>query len=585
MTAGRPDFSRSSHAPSAGLPLRHMNLADVVLLICVVGLAVLAGNSVRHMLVPLTAPAQVPIHLDILSLPGYALRTTLRMFTALGIALVFTFLYATLAAKSRRAAQILLPLLDILQSVPILGFLSFTVTFFLGLFPGQVLGAELAAIFTIFTSQAWNMAFGMYQSLRNVPTELEEAARCFGLTGWQKFWRLEVPCAVPSLVWNSMMSMAGGWFMVVYSEAITVGQTRILLPGIGSYVGVAISQKNTGAILAAILAMMAVILVYDQVLFRPLTVWASRFRLETAVQDEALAEPWVLRLLRRTRVLRSGINLLLSFVRKIGSLPLGRRQGRFRPSQTVLSQRLSDGLWWGVVGLVFLCALEQAWVYGRAAYTPGQIGHVVVLGFYTLLRVISMLCLASLIWVPIGVWLGLRSMRAQRAQLIVQYCAAFPANLFFPIFVGGIVYFHLTPDIWLTPLVMLGAQWYILFNVISGASSFPPNLLEVGQNFEVKGLLWWRRIILPGITPSYLAGALAAAGGAWNAAIASEVAQWGNETVRAHGLGAYIAQATSEGDISEVALGVVVMALFVLILNWLVWRPLSDYAYRRLKLS
>lgn len=585
MTAARPDFSLSSQNPSTRLPLRHLNTADAILLICVVGLAVLAGNSVRHMLAPLAAPAQTPIHLDVLYLPGYALRTTLRMFAALGVSLVFTFLYATLAAKSRRTAQILVPLLDILQSIPILGFLSFTVTFFLGLFPGQVLGAELAAVFTIFTSQAWNMAFGMYQSLRSVPTELEEAARCFGLTAWQKFWRLEVPCAIPSLVWNSMMSMAGGWFMVVYSETLTVGNTQVALPGIGSYVGVAIRQQNIGAVLAAILAMMVIILVYDQILFRPLTVWASRFRLETTLQDEALAEPWVLRLLRRTRVLRNSINLFLSFMRKIGSLPLGRRQGRFQSSQTVVSKRLSDGLWWGALGLIFLCALEQAWVYGRTAYTLGQIGHVVVLGFYTLLRVVSMLCLASLIWVPVGVWLGLKPVRAHRAQLIVQYCAAFPANLFFPIFVGGIIYFHLAPDIWLTPLMMLGAQWYILFNVIGGTSSFPPNLLEVGENFEVKGLLWWRKIILPGIMPYYLTGALAASGGAWNAAIASEVAQWGNVTLKAHGLGAYIAQATTEGDISEVALGVVVMALFVLILNWLVWRPLSDYAHRRLKLT
>lgn len=585
MTAVRSDFSLPAQNPSTRLPLRHLKSADALLLICMMGLAILAGTGVRHILGPVAAPVQAPIHLDVLWLPDYALRTTLRMFAALGVSLVFTFIYATLAAKSRRAAQILVPLLDIFQSIPILGFLSFTVTFFLGLFPGQVIGAELAIIFTIFTTQAWTMAFGMYQSLRSVPTELEEAARCFGLTAWQKFWRLEVPCAIPSLVWNAMMSMAGGWFMVIYSETITVGHTTLVLPGIGSYVGAAVSQKNIGAVLAAILVMAGIILACDQLVFRPLTVWASRFRLETTTQDDALGEPWVLRLLRRTRVLRSGIDLLLAFIHPLSSLPLGRRKRRFKSERSSVSKRVSDVLWWGALGLIFLLALQQLWLYSSSAYTLGQIGHVVVLGFYTLLRMASMLCLASLIWVPVGVWLGLNPLKARRAQQIVQYCAAFPANLFFPIFAAMIIYFHLAPDLWLTPLMMLGAQWYILFNVIGGAASFPSSLLEVGQNFEVKGLLWWRKIILPGITPYYLTGALAASGAAWNATIASEMVQWGHETLKTHGLGAYIAQATTEGDLSEVALGVVVMSLFVLILNWLVWRPLSDYAYRRLKLT
>ncbi|MCX2560429.1 ABC transporter permease subunit [Acetobacter farinalis] len=585
MTAARTDFSYSSQNSSTRLPFRHLTAADAVLSICVVGLAVLAGTSVGPLLGPLVPPDLPPLHLGLLWLPDYALRTSLRMLAALAVSLIFTFAYATLAAKSRRAARILVPLLDIFQSIPVLGFLAFTVTFFLGVFPGQVMGAELAAVFTVFTSQAWRMASGMYQSLRSVPAELEEAARGFGLTAWQKFWRLEVPCAIPALVWNAMMSMAGGWFVLVYAEAVTVGNRAIMVPGIGSYVALAARQRDSLAVLAGLIAMLAVILVYEQVLFRPLTVWASRFRLETGVQDEGMAEPWVLRALRRTRILRVSIDALLSATGKIGSLPLGRRQGRGQKTPAAASNTVLECLWWGVLGLVFLSALEQTLRYGLSAYTAGQIGHVVVAGFYTLLRVLGMLCLASLIWVPVGVWLGLDPVRARRAYKIVQFCAAFPANLFFPVVAAGVLYFHLSPDFWLTPLVMLGAQWYILFTVIEGASSFPPALLEVGQNFEVKGALWWRRIILPGIIPYYLTGVLAASGAAWNAALAAESVQWGTETLKAHGLGAYIAQSTAEGNMSDVALGVVVMALFVLILNWLVWRPLSDYAHRRLKLS
>ncbi|WP_086640829.1 ABC transporter permease [Acetobacter tropicalis] len=583
MTATRSETSFRSPASSSPLSIRHLNSVDAVLLVCVIGAAILVGNSVRHMLAPLSSPAVAPLHLNIAWLPGYALRTTLRMFAALALSLVFTFCYATLAAKNRRAEHVLVPLLDVLQSVPILGFLTFTVTFFLGLFPGRVLGAELAAIFTIFTSQAWNMAMGMYQSLKSVPEELEEAARCFGLTSWQKFWRLEVPCAIPSLVWNSMMSMAGGWFMVVYSETITVGNTHIVLPGIGAYVGVAISQRNIGAVFAAIIAMLLAILAYDQIVFRPLASWATRFRLDVTPSIGAAApEPWTLKLLRHTRLLSVCGGMLLAAGRKVGMLPLGRR---FVPTA---QPRLSDAgrwLWWGIWGCIFLVALEQAWSYASAFYTSEQIFHVFLLGGITLLRVVSMVCMASMIWVPIGVWLGLDPVRARRAQLVVQYCAAFPANLFFPIFVIVIIHFQLVPDIWLTPLMILGAQWYILFNVIGGASSFPGSLLEVGRNFHVSGVLWWRKIMLPGIVPYYLTGVMAASGGAWNAAVASEMAQWGDVTLKAHGIGSYIAQATVEGSVSRVVLGVVVMSLFVMTMNWVVWRPLSAYAYRRLKFS
>ncbi|GBQ26729.1 ABC transporter permease subunit [Gluconacetobacter azotocaptans] len=560
------------------------NLFDLAALLCLMGLAVLLASAGRHMLAPLSAPNAATIHLDPSWLPGYAVRTTLRMFAALMASLLFTFTYAVWAAKSRRAGLILIPVLDVLQSVPILGFLTFTVVFFMGLFPGQVMGAELAAIFTIFTSQAWNMAFSMYQSLRSIPPDLEEVARGFRLTSWQKFWRLEVPFAVPGLVWNAMISMSGGWFMVVYSETITVGNTDVLLPGIGSYVGTAIAQRNLWAVLYAIVTMLVVILGYDQLVFRPLVAWSSRFATST-IDVRSGGDPWMLVLLRRTALLRRVTDSIGNGLTAIGGLPLGRRPSDARRPKLRVPERVKDAGW--ATLLTGLCAVAawQVWQYVHATFPLAEIWHVIGLGGLTLIRVIAMVLLASLIWVPAGVWLGLDATRARRTQFVAQFMAAFPANLFFPIFVVVIVHFHLASDIWLTPLMILGTQWYILFNVVAGAASYPADLLEVARSLHVGGRLWWLRVILPGIVPYYITGAIAASGGAWNAAIAAEVANWGDVHLAAHGLGAYIAHATLRGDTAHVGLGMTVMAAFVLLFNRAIWRPLAEYARRHFTFS
>ena len=296
---------------------RMPNLLDLAALLCVFSLLAALGHVARGTVVPLSAPQATAITLDPAFLPYYAARTTLRMFAALAASLLFTLTFATLAAKSRRAGMIMVPILDVLQSVPILGFLTFTVVFFMNLFPGNVLGLELAAIFAIFTSQAWNMAFSMVQSLTTIPADLEEATRGFRLSGWQRFWRLEVPFAVPGLVWNTMMSMSGGWFFVVASEAISVGDNTWKLPGIGSYVALALEKRDTLAVLWAILTMLAVILLYDQLLFRPLVAWSRKFRFEmtASATDE---DPWVLALLRRTHLLRIGVDVLATAITTVG---------------------------------------------------------------------------------------------------------------------------------------------------------------------------------------------------------------------------------------------------------------------------
>jgi len=567
----------------AGLAGRRLpNVWDAAALLCVVGALVAVARAAQGTLVPLEALDQPQISLDPMNLPNYALRTTLRMFAALAASLLFTFTYAPLAAKSRRAGLIMVPVLDILQSVPILGFLTFTTAFFMGLFPGRVMGLELAAIFAIFTSQAWNMAFSFYQSLTTLPEDLNEAARGFGLTSWQRFWRLEAPFGMPGLVWNTMLSMSAGWFFVVASEAITLGDASWKLPGIGSYVALALEQRDIAAVFWAILAMLLVILGYDQLIFRPLVAWSGKFRFETTAGAEA-DDPWVLALLRRTHILRLGGEAM---ERGFGAIT-GLRLGRPPRGETAEPQRAiaGDAVFAVLVGIGVVWAIWRTYGYVATTLTWSDLAETALLGAFTLLRVVVLMALAALIWVPIGVWLGLRPRWARVVQPVAQFLAAFPANLLFPPFVVVIVHFQLNSDIWLTPLMVLGTQWYILFNVIAGAAAFPGDLREAARNFRVGGLLWWRRVIFPGVFPYFITGAITASGGSWNASIVAEVASWGDTKLAAHGLGAYIAQATDAGNFQRVVLGVVVMSLYVLALNRLVWRPLYAYASRRATLG
>jgi NitT/TauT family transport system permease protein len=569
--------------PALAAGRRLPNAWDAAAILCVFAALIAVAHEARGTFMPISAPEAMGVSLDPANLPDYALRTTMRMFAALVASLLFTFGYATAAAKSRRAALILIPILDVLQSVPILGFLTFTVVFFMSLFPGRVLGLELAAIFAIFTSQAWNMAFSLYQSLKTVPTDLKEASDSFHLTPWQRYWRLEVPFATPGLVWNTMMSMSGGWFFVVASEAVSVGDNTWKLPGIGSYVALALEQRDILAVFYAIAAMLLVILAYDQLLFRPLVAWSQKFRFETTAGATA-ADPWLLRLMRRTRLLNRFVDAIGDAAVALGGLrmTLGPRAQAAAGGR---SSRAVDVAWLVVLGVVLVWALTRIATFASTELHWSDVGEALLLGSFTLVRVVVLIALASLLWVPIGVWLGLRPVWARRAQPLAQFLAAFPANLLFPPVVLFIVHFDLSPDIWLTPLMILGTQWYILFNVVAGAAAFPGDLREAADNFRVGGLLWWRRVMIPGIFPYYVTGAISASGGSWNAAIVAEVASWGDTKLTAHGLGAYIAAATESGDMARVVLGVVVMSVFVLAFNRLLWRPLYGYSERHLKLG
>jgi NitT/TauT family transport system permease protein len=557
------------------------NRWDWALLPLVLGALALLGYGASQMARPYHLGDVLPLTLDPHALPYYLLRTLLRMFAALAVSLVFAALFAVLAAKYRAAERLLVPLLDILQSIPILGFLSITVTGFIALFPGSLVGVECAAIFAIFTSQAWNMAFSLYQSLRNVPAELVEAARVFQLSGWQRFWRLELPFAMPGLLWNTMMSMSGGWFFVVASEAISVSNQSIRLPGVGSYIALAIEAKDLGAIAWAIAAMALGIALVDQLMFRPLVAWSQKFRFEESGADET-QRSWLLAWLRRTQGVRSAAawlarplarSLLVFRLRHDGSSARARPRAPALPLQRLWDALLALAAVAAVIGLLRFVHAEVGW---------SEVGHVLVLGFYTLARVLVLITLAALVWVPVGVWIGLNPRWAGRLQAVAQFLAAFPANLLFPVAVLLLVRFKLNPDIWLSPLMIFGTQWYILFNVIAGASAIPTELRYAAGNLGLSGWLKWRRYLLPAVFPSFVTGAITASGGSWNASIVAELVSWGDTSVSAQGLGSYIARMTALGDFPRIALGIGVMCLFVMALNHFVWRPLYRLAEGRM---
>ncbi len=560
------------------------NQWDLVAFAAILAVLTAVARSYHGISAPLPAPSESPITLDYWQLPYYAFRTTLRMFAALAASLVFTFTYATLAAKSRRAEMVLIPVLDVLQSVPILGFLSFTVTFFLGLFPGNTLGAELAAIFAIFTSQAWNMAFSFYQSLRTVPRDLDEVARGFRLTGWQKFWQLEAPFAMPGLIWNTMMSMSGGWFFVVASEAITVGDTTITLPGVGSFIAKANDEGNWRAIGAAVLTMGIVILLYDQLLFRPIVAWAAKFRVELSVSQD-VESSWVLNLIKRTHWLRLGVTPVFAALRGVSLFPISfRGMAPMRSRTSDAPSRLIDAIW---ILVIVAVAAWAAWLtisYVATELSWDEVLHVFVLTFYTLIRVIVLMAIATVVWVPISVWIGLRPRWAEAVQPVAQFLAAFPVNLLFGAAVSLVLAFNLNPNIWLSLLIVFGTQWYIVFNTIGGAAAFPNDLREAVANFRIRGWRWWTQVIIPAVAPYYLTGAITASGGSWNASIVAEYVKWKDHTVVAQGVGSYIAEATDKGDFPRIVLGVAMMSLFVTLFNRLFWRRLYAYAERQLRL-
>src|SRR5580692_5872394 len=559
--------------PSRGV-WRRPSLRPVDLVVGAALLALLFGllklaPALNAPFLPKTAPSAVST--DPANLPYYAVRSLLRMFIGLILSVLFTFVYATAAARLRRAEKVLIPLLDILQSVPVLGFLTVTVTAFINLFPGSELGLECASIFAIFTSMAWNMTFAFYHSLITQPRDLDEAARV---------WKLDVPSGMIPLVWNGMMSFGGAWFFLAASESISVLNHTYALPGIGSYVAAAIAQSSLSKVGIAIGVEIVLVVAVNVVFWRPLVAWAEKFRFE---ESESAERPRsvVLDLLRR-----SSVPALVSRPLR----PVGRGLDRVtRPfglaehplQRPLVRARTGDVFFAGAVFAIVVFGAWRALDYVHVNIGLGAFGPAFVDGAATFARVVVVVAVASVIWVPVGVWIGMNPRVSRLAQPVVQVLASFPANFLFPFAAAFFIATGVSLNFGGILLMALGSQWYILFNVIAGASAIPSDLRAATQLMGVGGWLRWRRFILPAIFSAYVTGGITAAGGAWNASIVAEVVSYGSHHLVARGLGAYIAAATATGDFPKVLVGVAVMSVYVVGLNRLVWRRLYHLAESR----
>jgi NitT/TauT family transport system permease protein len=580
-----------STAPQLSAEIRRsFSAADLIILLGLVGLFWAFLQFGRGMVVHFDETQTLEISTSVWAIPYYAGRTVLRMWIAFVFSLLFTFSVGYAAAKSRWARAVILPFLDIMQSVPVLGFLSVTVTGFMALFPGSLLGVECASIFAIFTGQVWNMAFGFYHSLITIPKDLQEAATSFRLSAWQRFGTLEVPASMHSLIWNSMMSFGGGWFFVAQSEAISVLNKDIKLPGLGSYMATAVEKGDHRAAFWAIVAMLLVILITDQLVWRPLLAWADKFKIELTESGQAPTS-WLYDLLRRSylftwieeTLVDPVFSSISNLVRPYRTDASGYYKGPGRVSLWLLrSIGVILGVWlayWLVIAVI----MGIRHVYDHVTWQ--MLLHIAVLGLLTLGRVLLMTVVATLIWTPVGVWIGSRPEAARIAQPLAQIFASFPTNMTFPLIVGLFVAWHIPMNWGSIFLIAMGTQWYILFNVIAGAMAIPNDLKEAARTYGLHGWARWRTLVVPAIFPFWVTGACTAAGGAWNASIVAEVATWGNTQLTADGLGAFITEVTQKGDTPLIICSIVMMSIFVVILNKLVWRRLYSYAEKRFHLD
>jgi NitT/TauT family transport system permease protein len=555
-------------------------LSDLAVFLGALALLAIIAKVGSGAFVSFAPPNAVPsVSLDPRNLPYYAARSTLRMFIALAASFIFTLAYGYAAARSRYAERVLVPLLDILQSVPVLGFLSITVTGFIALFHGSLLGLEAASIFAIFTSQAWNMTFSFYQSLRTLPTDLAEATTAYRLSRWERFVRLEVPAGMIGLVWNAMMSFGGGWFFLAASEAISVLNQSYTLPGIGSYVAAAVTAKDMPALGWAVITMALVIFTVDQVFWRPVVAWSDKFRLEQNSSAHA-PQSWMYNLLRGSQLAHALERVWTPAGDVIGGTLAALTRVRSKRA-TAARSAVSDAVFTALLALVVVALVALGLRFILTSVGMTEVGRVAWLGFLTLVRVFVLLAFATIIWTPIGVAIGFNPKLARVLQPVALFLASFPANFIFPFATLAFLRFHIPINIGSVLLMALGAQWYILFNSIAGAQSIPTDLREMADDCDLTGWNRWRRLIVPGIFSSWVTGGITASGGAWNASIVSEVVTWGSSTLTAAGLGAYIADATAKGDWPRITLGVGMMSLYVVGFNRIVWRRLYALAERK----
>ena len=573
---GLPQRERAAVArPAAGVAI-DLALA-CVLFALIAGVVTLAQRW--------KAPIREAVAIDLSprALPGYTLLSLSRGFAAYLLSLLFTLVYGTVAAHSRRAEKVMIPLLDIGQGIPVLGFLPGLVLGMVALFPRSNIGLELACILMIFTGQVWNMVFSFYGSLRSVPEELKEVSRIHRFGWWKTFKTVEVSASVIGLVWNSMMSMAGGWFFLTVNEAFTLGDRDFRLPGVGSYMAVAIEKGDRRAMGWAIVSMALMILAVDQLLWKPLVAWSQRFRLEEIGTGEP-PRSWVLDLLRRSWIARR----LRQMKREAPPSSVG--QG---PAQPSASTARSDGAWLRAMLLSIVAlaagaaALVGAWrlVALLLRVTASEWGLLGAALGATFLRTAGALAIGALWCVPAGILIGRSAVWSRRLQPVVQLVASFPAPMVFPLVTAALLAMRVPFSVIAAVLMLLGAQWYILFNVLAGSSAIPHDLEEASDTYSIRGRERWRKLFLPSVFPYLVTGLITAAGGAWNASIVAETLTYRGRTLETFGLGSLITRSTQHGNFPLLAAGVLTMSAALVLINRTVWRPLFRLAESRYALN
>ena len=582
-----------SYAPRshAGSTLSSAPWIDALLVLVIAALVAGTVALARRWTAPLRPT--VDIDLSPWALPQYTLLSLARGCVAYALSLLFTLIYGSVAAYNRRAERVMIPLLDILQGIPVLGFLPGLVLGMVALFPRSNTGLEIACIVMIFTGQVWNMTFSFYGSLRTIPTDLREVARVHRFGWWKRFRTLEVPSAAIGLVWNSMMSMAGGWFFLTVTEAFTLGDHDFRLPGIGSYMSVAVNRGNVPAMLAAIVAMVAMIVAVDQLVWRPVMAWAQKFKLE---ETEAAAAPrsWVLDLLRRSRLLswlRGRARHELNVLRRgpgVGGAPGSVASGiSGLARESLWAARAAAVAGWAIA---FLFMAFTAWGTLHMLTLISQVALrqwlaiAAALGL-TFLRTSAAVVIGAAWAVPVGIWIGLSPRLARIFQPVIQAVAAFPAPMLFPLVTAAFLSLRIPFSWGCVALMLLGAQWYILFNVLAGAMAVPQDLRETVSVYRLRGWAGWRTLYLPGVFPQLVTGLITAAGGAWNASIVSEYLRYKGRTLVAPGLGSLITEATAAADFPLLAAGVLTMALALVLLNRVLWKRLYRMADTRFSLN
>jgi NitT/TauT family transport system permease protein len=528
----------------------------------------------------------VKISTNLNMLPEYALKSVLRMTAAYIISIIFTLVYGYTAAHNKKAEKILIPILDILQSIPVLSFLPAVVMGLIALFPNGTIGIEIASIILIFTGQAWNMTFSFYNSIKLLPRDLQEASSILRLNKWQQFKKLELPYSAIGLVWNSMMSWAGGWFFLMSCEMFTLKGRNFRLEGIGSFLQTAAGNGNTKALIWGICTLVFVIILLDQLVWRPVTAWADKFKVELT-QSNDQSKSFVLKLLRRSYIIQVFTEKILtpifSFIgEKIDKLVYKVKNNEHK-SNEIIGKVIK--IIFKIIGLIII------------VYAVINIAQLVIklpasdwlripkAAFFSLLRVIVAQVIALVWTVPVGVAIGMNKKLSNIIQPIIQVIASIPATALFPVVLGMFINVFGGLSVASILLMLMGTQWYILFNVVAGAMAIPEDLKEATKVLGLKGFKKWKILILPGIFPYLITGMITATGGCWNASIVSEYVNFGGKTVKTIGLGALISDATTKGNFALLLVGTITMCIVVVGINKIVWKRLFALSEERFKIE